>query len=95
MTERQFTRREIEGLADKLDPIQSQLTERERELLLAIFSAARDGVRPAPAGAPETAAATADLREQLLNAFIPGGGTSFIIADIKVGPGPGTQVKPE
>jgi hypothetical protein len=91
MTNVPFSRQVIEELADKLDSLQSQLSDRERELLLAIFSAARDRVRPDHAEVG-TEVTQADLRGQLLNAFIPGAGTDFIIADIKVGPGPGGQI---
>lgn len=93
MTNVPFSRQDIEGLAGKLDALQSQLSGSEQALLLAIFSAARDRVRIdlAEAG-PEVT--PDDLRQQLLNAFIPGDGTDFIIADIKVGPGPGTQMTP-
>jgi hypothetical protein len=93
MTDVPFSRQDIEDLAGKLDSLQSQLSDSEQTLLLAIFSAARDRVRAGVAeAAPEVTAD--DLRQQLLNAFIPGGGTSFIISDIKIGPGPGAQVLP-
>jgi hypothetical protein len=49
-------------------------------LLLAIFSAAGDQVRPiASKGSGKTQAELANLREQLLNAFIPGDATEFVM----------------
>jgi hypothetical protein len=94
MTELQFSRREIEDLAQKLDSPQSQLSARERTLLLAIFSAARGAVQSSPAPGPGTPAegpgsaqTLTNLREQLVNAFIPGGGTDFTMASPRIGPG--------
>ena len=40
MAELEFTRREVEDLARKLASLQSELSERELVLLVAIFSAA-------------------------------------------------------
>lgn len=67
MGELEFSRAEVENLAQKLDSPQLQLSEKEKALLLAIFSAASNRVRPADAARPTLA----DLRGELLNAFIP------------------------
>jgi hypothetical protein len=80
MTELEFSRGDIEDLAQKLDSFRSQLSEREQKLLLAIFWAASDKVRHSPADEPDTTEVTiTDLREQLLNAFIPDHGTEFMM----------------
>jgi hypothetical protein len=87
MAELEFTRREVEDLARKLDSPQSQLSERERVLLLAIFSAASSRVRRGGAESTGQAeAALANFREGLVNAFIPGDGPDFIIEEIGIHP---------
>jgi len=73
MAELEFTRREIEDLARKLASPESQLSERERALLLAIFSAAGRQARPRyPEGSGRAELTLANLREELVKAFIPG-----------------------
>jgi hypothetical protein len=80
MAELEFSRGEVEDLAGKLDAPQSQLSRRERLLLLAIFSAASNKVRLSGAESPgKTEATLASLREELVNAFIPGNAPDFII----------------
>jgi hypothetical protein len=77
----EFSRREIERLTQKLHAKATGLDRRERELLLAIFSAASAHVaphKPAQAHGLEEPS-LADLKDQLLNAFIPGGDDKFII----------------
>jgi hypothetical protein len=79
MAEMEFSRREAEDLARKLDSPQLQLSERERELLLAIFWTAGNQVgrnEEKSSGQTET---LQSLREELLNAFIPGNAPDFII----------------
>jgi hypothetical protein len=80
MAELEFTRGEIDDLVRKLTSPQLQLSERERALLLAIFSAACRQVRP---GYPEGSAAAdptlANLREDLVKAFIPWDAPEFTI----------------
>lgn len=100
----QFTRRDIDELADKLDSVARELSKRERELLLAIFATAAaqagngpdtsTGTLPAAevSGSPAKGAAPigqnpADLRHQLLNAFMPGPPPS-VSWTIKVTPPP-------
>ena len=78
MSELEFSRAEIEALAGKLDSPQLQLSERERTLLRAIFGAASSQVQRLGA-AGERDATLANLREELLNSFIPGDATEFII----------------
>jgi hypothetical protein len=70
----EFSRQEIEDLAGQLDALGTQLTERERILLLAIFSAAGQhvAIHAPPKGSGDTEQTLADLKEQILNAFIPG-----------------------
>lgn len=70
-TDYEFSLKDVEDLAQKLDDASSQLTGRERALLLAIFRAARDHLIVIPAKAPEVKPTGANLREQILNAFIP------------------------
>lgn len=83
MSDLQFSRAEIEGLAQKLDSLQAQFSEREKQLLLAIFAAAGNQVRSSD---PEDSAGAditlTDLREQLLIAFTPDGGGDLIIISI-------------
>lgn len=89
MSELQFSRTEIEGLAQKLDSPQSQLSEREKQLLLAIFSAARDQVRSSgPETSGEAEVTLTNLRERLLNSFIPGDGAEFIMGVPNIEPPP-------
>jgi hypothetical protein len=80
MAELEFTRREIEDLAGKLASPQSQFSERERALLLAIFTAAGGQVRPRhPEGSGRAEPTLANLREELVKAFIPGDAPEFTI----------------
>jgi hypothetical protein len=73
MDELEFSRTEVEELAYK---VVRDLSERERELLLAIFWAAAELVSPAlPRASPDLA----ELREQLTDSFLPDTGTEFII----------------
>jgi len=81
-----FSRQEIENLAEKLASLHAELSDCEWALLLAIFSAARDNVEVlAPAAGPAPSGPTLeDLREQIINAFIPGDDTIFSI-NIRIG----------
>ena len=82
MADLHFRRHDVDELARKLD--QADLTAGERELLLAIFSAAALRTEAAEPGSGQTLAEAelrrqrgereptlADLREELINAFIP------------------------
>jgi hypothetical protein len=89
MTEFMFNRRDIESLAEKLDTLGPQLSEHEQKLLVAIFSAAAERTREA--GPQGTAGTTAgieltQLREQLVNSFLPDSGQEFLIIDVRIGP---------
>jgi hypothetical protein len=74
-----FTRADIDNLAQDLDKsVGSKLSDQERALLLAVFTAAGDHVSvhkaanaagAAPPNPPEPIAAS--LHEQILSAFIP------------------------
>jgi hypothetical protein len=66
----EFTRKDVEELAERL--ASAQLSDRERSLLLAIFLAARDHVVALPAKDPDAALTSATLQDQLIKAFIPG-----------------------
>jgi hypothetical protein len=70
----EFSRQEGENLAQKLASFHAELSEREWALLLAVFSAARDNVEVVAlaAGPGPTEPTLEDLREQIINAFIPG-----------------------
>ena len=80
MGELEFSRGEVEDLAQKLTSPDLQLSTQEQALLLAIFSAASNQVRSSDAPPPVTGEPTlANLHEELINAFIPGDATEFII----------------
>jgi len=79
MAEMEFSRREIEDLAQKLDSPQSQLSGRERALLIAIFWAAGNQVRRNDERGSGKTETLHSLREELLNAFIPGDAPEFTI----------------
>jgi hypothetical protein len=72
MSDLQFSRAEIEDLVQKLGSLQAELTEREMQLLVAIFAAARNEVRSVSADSGDVT--VTDLRRQLLKAFIPDDG---------------------
>jgi hypothetical protein len=78
VSELPFRRQEIEVLAQKLDSPQAQLSEREKKLLLAIFSAARSQVGSSE-DSGEVEITLTDLRGQLLNAFVPDEGIEFLV----------------
>ena len=84
MSDLQFSRAEIEDLAQKLSSLQAQLSEPEMQLLVAIFAAARNEVRRI---SPDSGEVTiTDLRRQLLTAFIPDdGGDDFAICPKNIG----------
>ncbi len=71
MASLEFSRREVENLARKLDSVQAQLSESERTLLLAIFAAAGDHVDVVVQLAG-TELRTSDFRDQIVKSFIPG-----------------------
>jgi hypothetical protein len=80
MTELEFSRDEVERLAGRLARL--DLSERERELLLALFWAAAEGVCEVK---PEAAEDPNELREQLVRSFVPGSGQKFLIHSLRVG----------
>jgi hypothetical protein len=89
MTAVQFSRQEIEDLAQKLDSLSPELSPHERQVLVAIFSSASVRVAsmpPARLAPPEVTVAS--LREQLLDAFVPDprAGEFLIDPPIKIGP---------
>jgi hypothetical protein len=91
MTEVTFSRSDIEGLAQKLDALTSELSQQEQQLLVAIFAAAANQVTPAgPQDPVETAAEEilTGLREQILTSFVPGTGDKFVIPGVpgRIGP---------
>jgi hypothetical protein len=92
----EFDREEIEELARKLGSLAAQLSDRERELLLAIFSAARVHVSlHVPTDSSDPVELTlADLQEQILNAFIPGEGIDVHI-DSRIGAMPAPPQQPD
>jgi hypothetical protein len=77
MSDLLFSRAEIEGLAQKLDSPQAQLSDREKQLLVAIFAAAGTEVRSISADSSDIT--VTDLRRQLLKAFIPDDGDDFVL----------------
>jgi hypothetical protein len=75
-----FSRREVEALARKLDSLQHELSVDERALLVAVFAAAKERViRIQPKGPGESEPTSADLKEQLLRAFLPAEGDEFAL----------------
>jgi hypothetical protein len=70
----EFSRQEIDDLAEKLGPVTAQLDPREQTLLLAIFAIAGHHVTIhfPPDGSDDGKQAAGDFKEQILNAFIPG-----------------------
>lgn len=86
MAQLEFSRKELEDLARKVGTLQPFLSDKERELLLAIFASAAHHVTVSEPGhgvfAPvnvlaqeldeEENATLADLQRQLLNSYIPG-----------------------
>ena len=84
MSDLQFSRAEVEALAQKLGSLQGQLSEREMQLLVAIFAAARTEVRRS---SPDSGDVTVtDLRRQLLTVLIPDdGGDDFAICPKGIG----------
>lgn len=74
MTELEFSRDEIEELADRL--VELELSDPERELLLAIFWAAAEQVCPAR---PPAASERRELRDQLVSCFLPESGEHFLL----------------
>jgi hypothetical protein len=95
MSDLQFSRAEIEGLAQKLDSPQAQLSEREKQLLLAIFAAAGNHVRsskPKESGGEDVT--LADLLGQLLIAFSPDDGGEFFIISVNEPPPPPPPTRP-
>jgi len=88
MAELQFSRKELEDLARKVGTLQPFLSDKERELLLAIFASAEHHVTVSPTK-PDHGAfdevkvlgqeltedenpTLGDLQRQLLNSYIPG-----------------------
>jgi hypothetical protein len=90
MTGVEFSRREVESLVSKLDEL--ELSEVERELLLAIFWAAGDCVSPVR---PHAAGEQAERRKQLIHSFLPDTGNEFLILQIRHGPFPRQLYHPE
>ena len=78
MSELRFSRDEIRDLALKLAAPEAGLSERERLLLLFIFAAARNQTWSTEDSGWADITIT-DLREQLLNVFIPDEGDEYTI----------------
>jgi len=83
MTSVEFDRGELERLVNKLLAHGVDLSEDERELLLAIFWAAGDNVYP---GRPHAAGELEELRKQLIHSFLRDTGTEFRIMKLRNGP---------
>jgi hypothetical protein len=83
----EFTRKEIEQLAQKLSSPEPRLSGRDRTLLLAIFSAASAHVtsRHRPESRSQAAPALADLKDQIVTAFIPGQDERYELAIPRIG----------
>ena len=83
MTSVEFDREEVERLVSKLLAPGVDLSEDERELLLAIFWAAGDNVSP---GRPHAARELDELRKQLIHSFLRDTGDEFRIMKLRNGP---------
>ena len=92
MSDLQFSRAEVEDLAQKLGSLQAVLEEREMLLLVAIFASARRDVRII---SPDSGhMRVTDLRDQLIKAFIPDDGSEFTIITIPDPTDTGTGIIP-
>jgi len=76
MEEREFSRRELESLARKLTADKVGLSEPEKAMLLAIFRMAAEHVSPV---LPPASADLDELREQLVQSFLPDTGEKFML----------------
>ena len=89
MSDLEFSRRDAEDLARKLDSAELRLSDKERVLLLAIFSAASGQVRRGDVeGADPGEPTLTDLREQLVKAFVPEEAPKYRIAKPIIEPPP-------
>lgn len=85
MAELRFSRSDIESLVEKLIAISFQLSDREQHLLLAILSVAADHAgQPGSSGLP-AGATLAELREQIVQSFVPGSGEEFLLGVGRIG----------
>jgi hypothetical protein len=92
-TSMEFSQKEIEDLARKLVSVKPELTDPERALLLAVFSAASDHVSLLIKDSEYPGPENGDLREKILQAFIPfheglsGEGNEYVI-ECRIGTDP-------
>ena len=96
MTSLKFSRPDVERLAGKLagklaGPEPDGLSSQERNLLLAIFSVARERVSDAGPPIPENEASEEPsvFSKQLVDSFLPDSGTDFILPPRHGGVQPG------
>jgi len=82
MAELEFTGEDVKLLADELAKV--RLNERERTLLLAIFSAASGRVTDTA----EIKLTPKNFQKQLIDAFIPGAVETFTICPFRIIPPP-------
>jgi hypothetical protein len=87
MTELVFKKEDISALAAKLAASETRLTDQERELLLAIFSAAKQHVSDQKR-VSKASSDPAKFRDQLINSFVPDSGSRFLIKQRPGGHGP-------
>jgi hypothetical protein len=75
-----FSRGEVDALAEKLDSLRHELSPDERLLLIDIFAAAKHSVMSVqPPGPGEQEPTSADLKQQLVEAFLPHGVDHFVM----------------
>ncbi len=85
MAELRFSRSDIEGLVAKLSTLSSQLSDREQHLLLAILAVASEhACQPSSSGLPDDAT-LAELREQIVQSFVPGSDDEFHFEAARIG----------
>jgi hypothetical protein len=75
----EFSRRDVEALARKLDSLQHELSAHERELLVRVFAAAKSRVVVIQTeGSDGQEPTLADLKELILEAFLPTDGDELM-----------------
>jgi hypothetical protein len=79
-----FSRDDVIALAAKLDSPQLRLKPEERALLIAVFAVARENVVRVAIGPAQPEPTAADLKEQILSAFLPADGNEFVMFPARI-----------
>lgn len=91
MSYSEINEKDIENLRKKLEPV--KLSETDRSLFEAIFSAAKDWIKLED-DSVEAESTVARLRRQLTQSFFPGPASGFAIVVTKVSPPPPKVSRP-